>query len=204
MDVSLFVYWFEDLKIHEERKYFEDHPQAGGFQNWPIHGVHSMKNVSYGCELNGISPCPGEQPNSYENRSQLCAMAATFNDGWMQGEYLEQRADQLSAWLNEQHSQPWAIYAHCSYGVDRTGELVGAYYMRHMGWTFTKAMEHDNEVGSREIEYCSQLALQWECQALACSGNYSYTPEDCGNCEPFQCHPRVQNKWMWCEVELTD
>ena len=59
-----------------------------------------------------------------------------------------------------------AIYIHCQGGKDRTGEVVGSYYMRHMNRTLQEATTTDHKIAGRAIGHGNQLAMEWYCLYL--------------------------------------
>ncbi len=79
----------------------------------------------------------------------------------------------LMQWLHDSLTQKYqnsAIYIHCEAGEDRTGEVSGSYYMKHLGWSFEKALEVDNSNENRDIRCASAKALMWYCFNLQVNG----------------------------------
>ena len=60
----------------------------------------------------------------------------------------------------------WFIYTHCEAGVDRTGEVSGAYYMQYLHMTFGDAVKVDNTITNRDMYEDSRNELQWYCYYL--------------------------------------
>ncbi|HYX28803.1 MAG TPA: hypothetical protein VE863_09560 [Pyrinomonadaceae bacterium] len=114
--------------IETEYNYFQDHPDAGEFQFW---------------ETNGTGLCPLSPPL---NDPEVQTYLATNLWYWLTdrladsppGVYPPGRMDQLREWLATDTDPPTVIYAHCQGGIDRTGELIGAYYLRWMGKTWAE------------------------------------------------------------------
>lgn len=64
------------------------------------------------------------------------------------------------------------VYVHCEAGMDRTGEISGSYYMQYLNWSFTKALDYNNHVESRNISTSSMRAMQWFCYYLQYALDY--------------------------------
>ena len=58
---------------------------------------------------------------------------------------------------------PTVMYVHCSAGCDRTGEFIGAYAMRYLGYNVTTAMGEACRQCGRCPNYFSSSALGWWC-----------------------------------------
>jgi hypothetical protein len=128
-----------------ERRYFEKHPEKGRFVWWPTNGT---KLDAY-------------------NRSAADAAAKVrqwnSSSGWI---------DPLPTWIDEierllQTPRPdngsLAIYIHCQGGKDRTGEVSGSYYLRHMNITLQEATTLDHNIAGRPIGSGNQRAMEWYC-----------------------------------------
>ncbi|KAI6657886.1 hypothetical protein LOD99_15604 [Oopsacas minuta] len=89
-------------------------------------------------------------------------------------EYMERSIDRLDLKLPSLHhllTTEYAdvsliIYTHCEAGVDRTGEVSGAYYMQFLNVTFENAVKVDNSIINRDMYVDSRNELQWYCYYL--------------------------------------
>ena len=132
----------EDLSIEE--KFWEANPAKGRILHWPIIG-------------SALRP-PG-------------------NEDVVKGvvkNYIEHSEDRLDLKIPELHSllntefsdSSWVIYSHCEAGVDRTGEMSGAYYMQYLDMSFQDALKVDDSIIKRDMYEVSRNALQWYCYYL--------------------------------------
>lgn len=123
IDVSLLTPHNKD--DHEcilvERHFFDRTNASGFFVEYPIYGEQ-------------------QAPNDITNATQRNQLAATF-DKWS--------TDQLPMLVGMIHRQllastptlPRIVMVHCMEGIDRTGEVIGAYRMLIQGWTLTRVLE---------------------------------------------------------------
>ncbi len=68
------------------------------------------------------------------------------------------------------------IYLHCSAGVDRTGEMSGAYYMKYLKWSYVETLTFDYAVEPRPINKPKENALNFFCWHLYYKNDF---PTDC-------------------------
>lgn len=57
--------------------------------------------------------------------------------------------------------KPLIIYAHCEYGIDRTGMTAGAYAMQWLNTSYTDALNYANHVAHRPILAENRNGLHW-------------------------------------------
>jgi hypothetical protein len=164
VDISLYQLENTDEipKVQTEYEFFKVHPDKGEFHFW---------------ETNGTSVCAiGKSFPSTEFRNWL----AVHMDHWM-GDTLVQRIETLRIWL-EKPGPATVIFAHCHGGDDRTGELMGAYYMRwlKMSWEDMNAL--NQKFAGQPFGCNNYRATLWYCiylvEKLGYSLNYN-KPFDC-------------------------
>ena len=79
-------------------------------------------------------------------------------------------------------------FVHCALislltaGEDRTGEVSGAYYIRHLNYSFQEALAIDNSNEHRDIRCMSAHELMWYCLELHYNSGGSLP--NLGSCEP--------------------
>ena len=128
-----------------ERRYFAHHPDKGRFVWWPTNGTKlDAFNVSVASRAAAVRAW---RPNS----------------SWI---------DPLPWWVDEidellhtprADNRSTVVFIHCHGGKDRTGEVAGSYYMRHMNMTLQEATTRDHQIAGRSIGHYNQLALEWYC-----------------------------------------
>lgn len=150
IDISyLNVFEESDLKI--EKDFFKSHPELGSFEKIPIYGT--------------LDPPPQEDLEFIKSAVKL---------------YIEASHDQLPRVMQRFHSLltqqpgPVLIFTHCEAGTDRTGEVSGAYYLKHLNMTFSDALYIDNHVQHRDMYKTSRNALQWYCFYLKFVEDFSH------------------------------
>ena len=79
-------------------------------------------------------------------------------DQWLP-DLLPHRADALHNMLN-QPSVPTVYYLHCDCGCDRTGEVIGAYELTHMGMSMKQVQTLNTQIANRPMMCDQFLALQ--------------------------------------------
>jgi len=94
-----------------------------------------------------------------------------------QGDRLDLRVQALRHMLTDAASTdlPRVVYVHCEGGKDRTGELIGSYYLRHLGWSYEKVLATNYGYAGRPIGQQNQRALQWYCLHLNATGSLAGT-----------------------------
>ena len=129
--------------MHVEEEYFEKNPTHGTFVNWPTIGSLIDPQVMT------------------NNMTELEHLAKTL-DSWS-FDKVPDRMQELYAMLNKPYDVPTALYIHCEAGEDRTGEMSGSYYMKHLNWTYAEALTYDNHIEKRNIKWMSKNGLAWYC-----------------------------------------
>nr|CAG4712515.1 unnamed protein product [Naegleria fowleri] len=178
VDISFLFELQHDLKV--EKQFFQENPQVGALAHWTI----------LGALVNGT-----DLPDWL--RKELALNEAK----WDLEDQLLSRVPQLHAWIWEKDSihsalsnglfnsytegTPIVFYMHCEAGMDRTGEVAGAYYLKYFKWTFIQTLTYDYHIEEhpRPIEWANQNALNWFCWHLFYTEGY---PLDCGRSLPRQ------------------
>jgi len=144
-----------------EWTFFNANPHLGRFLFWETHGTNdNASNL-------GI---PAGLKQSMVENFQV----------W-QGDQLVTRMEQLHSLLNTNMSLPVIIYGHCYCGCDRTGETMGAYYMKWLRYTWEMTNKVNTMIAERPMTCSEYLAMQWYCLYL----NYSEgTDLNCMNNQP--------------------
>ena len=148
-------------RIWVEYQFFKDHPNLGQIQVW---GLNGTKLSATDPQLSGA-------------REYL----ARNLDDWL-GDRLAYRIETLRKWLKSSPVQfgapsdmPMVIYVHCVVGCDRTGELIGAYYLHYMN----KSWEEMNNLNQsfcphqRLFNTKNYQATQWYCLWLNLERGFS-------------------------------
>jgi len=63
--------------------------------------------------------------------------------------------------LQEHKENPTIIYIHCQAGIDRTGELSGAYMLTYLSKSLEDVTKISNDIAGGEISKYSLNALKW-------------------------------------------
>lgn len=158
-------------KIQKEFKFFKDHYDLGQLE------VR---------ETIGTTASPMNQSFKLDNPFRQYLEQNV--DNWLT-DPLVTRVDMLREWLRNPKSQlsmnkPIVIYVHCFSGCDRTGELIGAYYLRYMNGSWEEMNEINYDYcGGRPFGCNNYWATQWYClwlnqeygTALNCSAEFPCT-----------------------------
>jgi len=139
--------------IEAEYNFFLDRPDLGEFHFW---------------ETNGTGLCPLTPPL---NDPAVQQYLATNLADWLTDRLADLppdqqppgRMQQLRTWLEEENAVPNVIYAHCEGGIDRTGELMGAYYLRWMNKSWAEMNEINAKVANRPFGCGNYRATLWYC-----------------------------------------
>lgn len=144
--------------IEAEYNFFQDNPGLGEFQFW---------------ETNGTGLCPLQPPL---NDPAVQQYLATNLPLWLTDRLADLppdqqppgRMQQLRYWLEAQNDMPNVIYAHCEGGKDRTGELMGAYYLRWLNksWAEMNELNYRVEPSNRPFGCNNYRATLWYCMYL--------------------------------------
>jgi hypothetical protein len=150
-------------QIESEYDFFKKNTDKGWFDFW---------------ETKGTGICPFLAP--LDDHSVMKYLALNL-DQWL-SDTLVTRTENLRRIL-EWKPSPTVVYVHCSGGVDRTGEMMGAYYLRWMNMTW-------EEVNIRNLQ-CA--GIQFGCNNYRAALWYAiYLYLTCGKpvdyMKPFQCN----------------
>jgi len=145
---------FEVDQIHNESVFFEENPNLGSFLLWPILGaildpdiVSEQKRVEYALDLSKVM----------------------LDD-------LPAKLSALRTALSTPLQKPVLYFVHCDEGMDRTGEVSGAYYMTYQNMSFGAAMildDHINTDLNRSITCFAEWAFEWYCLHQLYTKQYS-------------------------------
>jgi hypothetical protein len=148
-------------RIFVEQQFFKAKPNLGFIQVWGITGT-------------GIR---ATDPALANNRNYL----GRNLDGWL-SDRLGERIEIVRQWLTGQRPVPGippdlpiVIYAHCVAGCDRTGEFIGAYYLRFMNksWEEMNALNQSLCRHNRPFNCRNYRADQWYCLWLNLERGFS-------------------------------
>jgi len=189
--------------IETEYKFFQDRPDLGEFHFW---------------ETNGTGLCPVEPPLSDPNVQNYLATNLGI---WLTDRLADLppdqqppgRMQQLRTWLETETEVPTMIYAHCEGGIDRTGELMGAYYLRWMGKTWAEMNCLNYRItephNPRPFGCGNYRAVLWYAIYLNEVFNYDHNYNEAFPCSDwpkphFGCgsassNPNPDNPWVACE-----
>jgi hypothetical protein len=133
--------------ILTEYKFFRDYPELGEFHFW---------------ETNGTGLCAMDEAFADpKTRNHL----ASNIESWL-GDQLDSRVQQLHNWL-EFEPATTVVYAHCEGGIDRTGELMGAYYLRWLKKSWAEMNALNFAIANRTFGCNNYRAALWYCIYLA-------------------------------------
>jgi hypothetical protein len=159
--------------ILTEYEFFRDYPLLGEFHFW---------------ETNGTGLCPMDAAIDPNARSYL----AKNIESWL-GDQLDSRMQQLHNFLAFEPPTT-VVYAHCEGGIDRTGELMGAYYLRWLNQSWEEMNALNFAIACRPFGCNNYRATLWYCIYLAEALGYKldYT-------HAFQCYdPPPTGAWYAC------
>jgi len=135
-----------------ESKFFEKNPNVGNVTHWLTLG----------------DAFPPEFYTEAERKQKAITL------GSWQYDNLPKRVLVLRDYLYSSGPRPLVIYVHCECGIDRTGEIIGSYYMAYRSFpSFKAAWDLDNKIGGRQMLPWSVFALQWYCYYLQYAQNYA-------------------------------
>jgi hypothetical protein len=155
----------DDIKL--ELDYFAKHGDRGRVHLWDTNGTPNCYFTS----------APGERPR----------LLASF-DQWLPDPLIWRVATLRRMLEPSQLSTPVVVYVHCSGGCDRTGEMIGGYRLRYMGWSW-RAM-WDEQPCERPLGCDNYRALQWYAHWLNQTLGFSLTDigDDDGCTDPGGTH----------------
>jgi hypothetical protein len=152
IDVSLL--WVENPQDHNreralvlaENAFFAAHPELGQLHMWPIQGTRlDPADLSIATHRQYLAKNP---------------------DYWL-SDSLVSRVATLRKWMENPSvlgvTGPVVIYVHCFGGCDRTGELVGSYYLRYMNmtWEAVRTLNAGHCRPDHDYDKNNCNALQW-------------------------------------------
>ncbi|MDX6612040.1 MAG: hypothetical protein QOD75_1226 [Blastocatellia bacterium] len=133
--------------IKAEKEFFDGAPEAGEFHFW---------------ETQGTTVCAMDEV--FSSNPSLRDWFALNLDNWL-ADPLIARIETLHFWL-ENMPEPTVIFAHCEGGIDRTGELMGAYYLRWKGFSWEEMNSTNEKVANRVFGCNNYRATLWYCLYL--------------------------------------
>jgi hypothetical protein len=144
---------YSEFKL--ETEFFRKNPQFGTLLHWTIIG-HPL--------------------NASTLSESVRKPMVEWTYDWNIEDQLIERTELLQQFVHTPNNVTTVYYMHCDAGVDRTGQVSGAYYIRHFNWSFLEALKFDYAVEPRPIGKASQNGLNWYCYWLY----YKYGfPTDC-------------------------
>jgi hypothetical protein len=165
IDINLLQWEIPDdvPKIQAEYNYFNENSDKGLFMFW---------------ETKGTGLCPFEPPLSTEGVQTFLAQNL---DLWL-SDMLISRTDDLRLAL--EISEPTTvIYVHCNGGDDRTGEMIGAYYLRHLNMTWSEMNAHNHKFAGGPFGCNNYRAVLWYAIYLNLKFGHPTDHE-----QPFECN----------------
>jgi hypothetical protein len=148
-------------RIYVEQQFFKARPNLGFIQVWGMVGTELWAN----------------DPSPIVNRDYL----ARNLDGWL-SDRLGVRVELVRKWLtgdmpvlDAPPKLPIVIYVHCVAGCDRTGEFIGAYYLRYMhkSWPEMNRLNQSMCHHNRPFHCRNYRADQWYCLWLNLERGFS-------------------------------
>eukprot|EP00753_Platysulcus_tardus_P001272 PLAT11228.2.p2 GENE.PLAT11228.2~~PLAT11228.2.p2 ORF type:complete len:251 (+),score=116.18 PLAT11228.2:26-754(+) len=130
--------------IQAEHAWFDDHSELGEWISAPVYG-------------DAVSP--------FLINSNLRAAMMDHYPHWQIDDF-PSKLDHVRSLVETQGDRPVIVYFHCEAGVDRTGEMYGAYMMKYHGQTLAQVLDYDSKVEPRPINPFSHHGLQWYCLYL--------------------------------------
>jgi hypothetical protein len=138
-------------RIYIEQQFFESNPKLGYIQVWGMVGTR----------LSATDPAFSAS-RDFLGRNL---------DNWL-SDKLGERVELLRKWLTGSQpivsgktTLPIVIYVHCVAGCDRTGEFIGAYYLRYMNKSWQEMNELNQSMchHNRYFNCRNYRADQWYC-----------------------------------------
>jgi hypothetical protein len=154
----------EIAKILTERNFFRDNPDLGSFLWW---------------DTSGTGICPASDPWNGPEAQPYCSIEL---DNWL-GDQLVRHTVALRSMLMAD-GPPTVIFVHCYGGDDRTGERMGAYYLRYMNRSWAETNEINTRFAGQAIGCNNYRALLWYAYYLNLALGYELdlsVPYPCNN-----------------------
>eukprot|EP00756_Hemistasia_phaeocysticola_P062132 Hpha_TRINITY_DN5555_c0_g1::TRINITY_DN5555_c0_g1_i1::g.93773::m.93773 len=108
-------------------------------------------------------------PLSQNERDKLVASGKWAVEG--DGDHLDDRLQTVNSMLkNVTQGAPKLFLAHCNAGCDRTGEFIGAYGMKYLGYNTTTMYGNAQKQCGRPPNYYATEAIKWYCLTLQSQG----------------------------------
>lgn len=160
---------FTDYKYEMDFWENEENSKFGTFTKWPI-------------SFSGLTLTPDMMPESWAR-----PIAKTF----VGIDDLVGKVQHIHEIMTTKQNKTQIVYAHCHYGCDRTGEIIGAYRMYYYNITVEEMYKRNLEECGRTENYLATESLKWFCLMLEEERN-----QDFGDCVGFaSCVP-----WDVCTI----
>ena len=137
-----------DPGYFSELTFWKAHRDAGEVRGWPLLG--SLLDAQH---------CGGEAHRDALVKSGAWAIAKDADK-------LPSRLAAVRELLTNTSGPPRILFAHCNAGCDRTGEFIGSYAMRYLGYNATTAYGEACKQCGRCPNYYATNALKWWCLTL--------------------------------------
>jgi len=171
------------------REYFRRYPRKGMVVNWNLKGIalgpYAQDSGFYPCWKGEVTyPCVDQLRNTL-NEDKLEERVALMRDaldgvggrGWLRKMIRLIRSDENPAHMTESQrveleslaihpdgAPPVVMYVHSEAGVNRVGELIGAYNMRHRKFDYNVAVADGGmAIPGHPMQPNFKNALQWWC-----------------------------------------
>ena len=135
--VSLINEKTEAADLQTEQQWFSDNSDKGRMIHLPIYG--SLVD-------------PARFPSPLRNE-----LAKRLKDH----DKLPQRIDIIRELLEQQGNRQKVVYVHCEAGVDRTGEVMGAYSMRYLNMSYQTAIDKNAQIADRQMSRFATYGMRW-------------------------------------------
>ena len=158
---------FTDYKYEFDYWKTDERKKLGSFTEWPI-------------SFSGLTVVPSMMPESW---AESVAKDFVKIDGMVD------KVQTIRSILSTKLDKPQIIYAHCHYGCDRTGLMIGAYRMYYYDIKVEDMYRRNLEECGRTENYLATESLKWFCLMLK-----QERQKDYGDCVGFaSCVP-----WDYC------
>jgi len=141
---------YDGMESLSEFEYYRQNPSAGSYIFWRTTGTNT----------NATSTTMTKALRDY--------LTSTYAQ-WAP-DMLMTRAKNLKVMLNSPAPVPIVYYLHCDCGCDRTGEVIGAYYMTQMNMSWAQVVALNTKIAGRSQCCPMYLGMQWFCLYLNTQG----------------------------------
>ena len=117
----------DHLVLNIEKDYFRLKTISGLFINYPIIGDEHSPSHTHNITLKY------EYAKVYDKRSR---------------DKLPDFVQLIRKLLKSNFDKPLVIYIHCMHGVDRTGEVIGAYQMKYLNYSLDRVIYEDTQINN--------------------------------------------------------